>query len=101
MSIEIAQLSDKLQRLDWGKCVYVTCGSSFSFEESEAQCCICGESLNPSYSKNHALIGSQNPNVEEVISKIHYLCRKCKRQCTVCNIVERKNYIITMVDDSL
>lgn len=84
MSLEIAQLSNKLQRLDWEDCLYVNCDQSFTLEESEAECCICGKILKTSNTKNHALIGSSQEKVEEIICKVHYLCYKCKGQCSVC-----------------
>lgn len=84
MSLEIAQLPDKFQCLDWGKCIYVNCGQSFTFDKSNTQCCLCGEILKTYNTKNHALIGSSNKNVDEIRCKVYYLCRNCKRQCTIC-----------------
>lgn len=84
MTLKLSQLSDKLQRLDWGKSKYVACTKSFTIETFESKCSLCQKNLKPSNSKNHILIGSSEPNVEEVISAFHYLCRNCKKQCTVC-----------------
>lgn len=85
MSFQLCQLSDKLQRLNWGTSKFVTCGECFMTNKSNVQCCLCDVMLKSFDFKNaHALMGGPEENVEEHISKIHYLCRNCKKQCTIC-----------------
>jgi hypothetical protein len=81
MSLEVEQLADKFQDLDWENCKYVGCGPSFLLEDSDAKCCLCKNNLKTYNSKNHALIGSNDPNVEVSIGKVHYICRRCKKEC--------------------
>lgn len=83
--IELNGLSDVFEHLKWGKCKYVSCSESCSFDESEAECCLCEVTLKTSDSKNHMIIGSPLVNAWERLSKIYYLCRKCKRYCNICH----------------
>ncbi|CAN5605330.1 hypothetical protein BH23THE1_BH23THE1_32930 [soil metagenome] len=85
MSFRLCQLSDKLQRLDWGNSEFVDCGEFYMTDNLNVKCCLCERDLNASDSEHsHTLIGSPQSEIYEVISKVHYLCRNCKKQCTVC-----------------
>jgi hypothetical protein len=84
MALELYQLSDKLQRLDWGNSVFVDCSEFYIVDSLNVNCCLCNRSLKASDENSHALIGGTTLEVEELICKIYYLCRNCKKQCTIC-----------------
>ena len=85
MTLKICQLSDKLRSLAWGKSEFVNCGEFYTADKLNVKCCLCSQQLKASdFENSHALIGGLKEKVEEWICKVHYLCRNCKKQCSIC-----------------
>lgn len=66
MTLRVSQLSDKLQRLDWGTSEFVNCGECYISDRPNVQCCLCNKNLKAwDFEDTHALMGGPKPNVEE------------------------------------